>query len=455
MAPVSRTPTDAPPSHASQASAAGRPLGTTSAVLRFLAGSLAAIAVVVVGGYFALRSITIDEAERATRERVVVDGRLVQAAGLDDGVLRGDARSLARLDDVVQGQVLSGSVVRVKLWSRDGTILYSDEPRLIGRRFALGADELELFRSGGAEAELSDLGQPENVFERPEGRLLEAHTVIRTPNGTPVLFEIYERFSSVTSNAERLLRALAPPLLAGLLVLLLFQVPLAWGMARRLRRGHAERERLLAAAIASSAGERRRIAADLHDGVVQDLAGVAFGLAPLAEDARRRGDEQTAAALDDATEHLRQGVRDLRSLLVEIHPPTIAATGLHAAIDDLLSPLRAAGIATELRIDDALADGTRHDELVLRIAREGVRNAGEHAAASRVRVAVERPAAGGVRIVVADDGRGIAPGERERRQADDHVGLRLLEELVVGAGGVLAIAPGSAGGTVLRVELPA
>ena len=64
-------------------------------------GSLAAIAVVVVGGFFALRSVTVDEAERDTRERVEAEGRLVEAAGLTDGVLRGDRRALARLDDVV------------------------------------------------------------------------------------------------------------------------------------------------------------------------------------------------------------------------------------------------------------------------------------------------------------------------------------------------------------------
>jgi len=60
-------------------------------------------------------------------------------------------------------------------------------------------------------------------------------------------------------------------------VLLLFQVPLAWTLARRLQRGHREREELLANAVEASTQERRRIASGLHDGVVQDLAGVAFG----------------------------------------------------------------------------------------------------------------------------------------------------------------------------------
>jgi len=257
--------------------------------------------VVVVGGFFALRTVTTREAERNTRDQVQTQGRLVEASGLTDGVLRGDRRALERLDDVVLGQVLSPSIVRVKIWSQDGRVLYSDEPALIGKRFGLGADELALFRDGGAQAEISDLSKPENRYERQESKLLEAHTTIRTPNGTQVLFEIYQRFGSVSASAERLLRALAPPLLGGLLVLLAFQIPLAWQMARRLQRGHREREMLLTNAVEASSQERRRIAADLHDGVVQDLAGVAFGLAPLADDARRRGDDHESVVDRDAS----------------------------------------------------------------------------------------------------------------------------------------------------------
>src|SRR4051794_386460 len=121
------------------------PPRTSSAVLRFMLGSLVAIAVVVVGGYVALRSVTVRQAERDTRSRVELHGALVAAAGLSDGVLSGDRRAREKLDDLVAAQLLSPSVVRVKLWSRDGRILYSDEPAIIGKRFGLGAEERELF----------------------------------------------------------------------------------------------------------------------------------------------------------------------------------------------------------------------------------------------------------------------------------------------------------------------
>jgi signal transduction histidine kinase len=430
------------------------PPSTTSAVSRFLAGTVVALAVVVIGGFFALRSVTTNEAERNTREQVQAQGRLVESGGLTDGVLRGDRRSLQRLDDVVLGQVLSPSIVRVKLWSQDGRILYSDEPALIGRRFRLGEDELGLFRNGGAQAEVSDLTKPENRYERQESKLLEAHTTIRTPNGTQVLFEIYQRFGSVSASAERLLRALAPPLLGGLLVLLAFQIPLAWQMARRLQRGHREREVLLTNAIEASSQERRRIAADLHDGVVQDLAGVAFGLAPLADDAKRRGDEHEAVVLRDAISTLRQGQRGLRTLLVEIHPPSLDSAGLEVALSDLLSPLEAEGLATELHVDDVAAIGSARDALIYRVAREALRNVKAHAGASSVRLDVTRAAPGATRMVVADDGRGFAPGDREARGEAGHVGLTLLQDLVRQSGGSLDVRSTPGQGTTVELEVP-
>ncbi len=422
-------------------------------------GSLAAIAVIVVGGFFALRDVAIDEAVGDTRDRVLAEGRLVEAAGLRDGVVRGDAGDLRRLDDLVAAQVLGGSIVRVKLWTQDGRILYSDEPALIGKRYGLGEEELELFDTGGADAELSDLGEPENRYERPQGKLLEAHTMIRTPDGTPLLFEIYQRFSSVDASGARLLGALAPPLVGGLAVLLLFQVPLAWSMARRLQRGHRERERLLSSAVEASTQERRRIAADLHDGVVQDLAGVAFGLAPLAAGAQRRGDEDEAAVLREATGTLRQGVRDLRTLLLEIHPPDLESAGIRVALSDLLSPLQASGIATSLEVEDAPRDnGARfagHDTLVYRVAREAIRNAQAHGEPRAVSVAVTRPQPGRTRLVVSDDGSGFAAGDRRQRGAEGHIGLTLLEDIVAQAGGTLEVRSAPGAGTTVELELPA
>jgi signal transduction histidine kinase len=63
-----------------------------------------------------------------------------------------------------------------------------------------------------------------------------------------------------------------------LLVLELVQLPLAVALARRLQRAEQNRRRLLDLAVRASEAERRQIAADLHDGVVQDITGVTYVL---------------------------------------------------------------------------------------------------------------------------------------------------------------------------------
>jgi two-component system, NarL family, sensor kinase len=433
---------------------AGPPPRIGTAVARFMLGSLLAIAVVLIGGFLALRSVAVKEAVRDTRERVEAEGQLVQVAALSDGLLRGEAGSIAKLDDIVRQQVLGGSIVRVKIWSRDGTILYSDEHALVGRRYTLAADDRVLFDGAGADAELSDLSQPENRFERGQGKLLEAYSIVHTPNGTPLLFEIYQRFSSVSAGGHRLLRAEAPPLFGGLLVLLLFQVPLAWSLGRRLQRGHRDRAALLANAVEASAAERRRIASDLHDGVVQNVAGVAFGLAPLAQAAEQRGEHHQAAELRRSIAQLRQGVREMRTLLVEIHPPNLESIGLEAALHDLLSPLEAQGIATSLDIDVGAAGGDGDDALVYRVAREAIRNVQSHAEAESIHLALSQPSPVLTRLVVEDDGKGFASADRERAGADGHVGLALLEGLVKQAGGTLSMRSRPGAGATLTLELP-
>jgi signal transduction histidine kinase len=434
---------------------AGPPPRTGTAVARFMIGSVLAIAVVVIGGFVALRSVTTKEAVRDTKDRVAAEGRLLEGVGLDDGVLRGDPRAMAKLDAVVRSQILKGSIIRVKIWSRAGVVLYSDEPRIVGRRFALAADDRALFDTHNADAELSDLERPENQYERGHGRLLEAYSIIRTPNGTPLLFEIYQRFSSVTADGHRLLRAQAPPILGGLLVLMLFQVPLALSLSRRLQRGHRDRAMLLANAVDASAQERRRIASDLHDGVVQNVAGVAFGLAPLVQRAERRGDHEDAAELRRSIGQLRQGVRDMRTLLVEIHPPNLESVGLEAALHDLLSPLESRGIATTLAIDVGRASHGPADALIYRAAREAIRNVQAHAEARTIDVAVTRPAPGALRLVVSDDGKGFVTADKVRAGADGHLGLTLLDDLVAQAGGRLSVRSAPGAGTTVTLDWPA
>lgn len=414
------------------------------------AGLVAVVISALLGAWLVRRSAT-QEAIRDARIRSSTEGTAVVAPALEDGLIDGDPAAIAKVDDAVS-RMVDRDLVRVKVWSKDGRIVYSNEKRLIGARYGLDEEDREVLENGVVEAEVSDLTKPENRFERQYGKLLEVYRNLRTPSGEPVLFETYFRFSAVNQYSRELWQSFLPALLVGLLLLYLVQLPLAWRMARRIEEGQQQRERLLQRAIESSDAERRRIASDLHDGVVQGLAGASYSLAAAAERADAAGLPEVAGTVGRASADLRQWLRELRTLLVSITPPKLHEEGLGSALADLTSVLNARGVETELDVDDDLVLDHDAEALVYRAAQEAVRNVTTHAQASRVRIAVARDD-GKVRLEVEDNGTGFDVEERRQKAKEGHVGLSLLESLAAEAGGHLQVESVPGRGTTIRLEV--
>jgi signal transduction histidine kinase len=211
---------------------------------------------------------------------------------------------------------------------------------------------------------------------------------------------------------------------------------------------------LLQQAIEASDAERRRIAGDVHDGAVQDLAGISYSLAAAADRTAETTPEETAAALRSAADGTRKTMRELRTLLVDIYPPNLQTAGLEAAISDLLAPVTATGAEAHLDVQPDLRIAPEREALVFRSAQEVLRNVGEHAQASRVDVRVVRND-GRVVLQVDDDGVGFSKEQAKHRREEGHVGLRLLGDLVAAAGGELRVESKPSRGTHVRVEVPA
>jgi signal transduction histidine kinase len=425
-------------------------VSTTRLLLRYVVTAVVSLVVVALVTAFIARRIGTSQAiDDADRVAALTAGSTLEPA-LDDGIVTMDPASIERLDAVVRSQLIGGSLVRVKLWSGDGTIVYSDESRLIGQRFGLEDDELALLANGGTDAGLSDLSEPENRFEDSATELLEVYVPVHTPDGTPLLFEAYFRYNGVAEAGRRVWLRFAPVLLGGLVLVTLLQIPSAMTLARRLRRTQRQREALLRAAIESTDAERRRIATDLHDGVVQDLAGVAFSLGAAARETDVSGGD--GDKLRHASDEVRDAVRSLRSLLVEIYPPSLAESGLESALSDLAARVGARGIDTAVVVDDSVGeldqDTTR---LLYRTAQEGLRNVVAHADASRVDVTLARR--DGIAVLeVADDGAGIEGDDVPAPEG--HIGLKGLAGLASTMGASLMIDTTPGRGTTLRLEVP-
>jgi signal transduction histidine kinase len=199
------------------------------------AGSVAVIGLLL---SFQLRRVGEREASRATTREARLAGNAVVAPALDPGIL--------------------------------GRILYSGEPRLIGRRHPLDPDDRAAFETGGSQTDVSDLSRLENRFERGEGSVVESHLPIEGPNGEPLLFELDQHAAGLTADGRRLLERMPPSLRGGLLLLQLADFARARRAADRLRHVDRQRAALLRRAVDASDFERRRLAADLHDGVVHE-----------------------------------------------------------------------------------------------------------------------------------------------------------------------------------------
>jgi two-component system NarL family sensor kinase len=424
----------------------------SAAVAGFLVAGL--VVLVVVGVFLALaqRRTAVREAIREARSVTELEAQDVVGPVLTDAALT-PGPAYDALDAVVRERVLGAHIVRVKIWDATGHIVYSDDHGLIGRQFRLPADELAALHSANRTvAEVTDLEEAENRDERAFGKLLQVYLGVRTPAGTPLLFETYQPYGGITTASRRMWSAALPVLLGGLVLLYLVQAPLAYRMATRLRAAQEQREQLLLSALGASDKERRRIAADLHDGIVQGLAGASYTLSAAADKARGTGAGALADTVSQAAMDLRRWVRELRSLVVTITPPALQEQGLSASLSDLASTLESRGISVHVEVPAGVDLDDATESLVYRVAQEAVRNVVRHADATRVQLCL-RQSGHRLELEVSDNGRGIdvtATGARSRGS----VGLELLRALVAEHDGTLTVGPAPAGGTRLMMELP-
>lgn len=423
-------------------------------VLRFVLSGLVAVVLVSVITAQVSRNVAVDIAIAEALDRSIDGARRVAEPVLFDSVIDGDPAALARVDEAIRSEMSSTSLVSVNVWTGDGTIVYSTEPRLIGEQFDLHDDQVAIFRGSDPLAEVTDPAAPENRFEADE-KLLEVYVLSSTQEGTPLLYEAYYRYSGVTTMGRQISRRFAPVALGAVLVVELVQIPLAIRLARRLRSGQLRHERLIGHAMAASDAERRRIADGLHVGALQELVGSSMSLA-----AASRTADGADPCLDAASAGVRESVKSLRSLLVDISPADVASGDLETAFAQLLERLDGHGVATDLVVvSDGTLLGPNTTSLLYRTAQELVRDVLGDGTASSVRFEL-RVQNGSVEFAAVDnravddcvtESATVAPDDA--RAAGPTVATA-LSDLIHDAGGQLTTTRGVTFGRWTRVELP-
>lgn len=219
-----------------------------------------------------------------------------------------------------------------------------------------------------------------------------------------------------------------------------------------------EREELLQRAVDASEAERRRIARDLHDGVVQNLAGMAFTLTATASGIREQeavnGNADVLEVLEQSAEETRSAMKDLRTLIIEIAPPTLRREGLHAALLEVLRTIKSGGTKTRLELPSNMRLRQDRASLIFRVAQEVLRNVAAHAEATHVSVVLREIDKMAV-LRITDDGKGFSAEDVARRRAEGHVGTNAIVELAEEAGGTLDIESQPGKGTRVTLRVPA
>ncbi|MGZ4317193.1 MAG: PAS domain-containing sensor histidine kinase [Gaiellaceae bacterium] len=212
-----------------------------------------------------------------------------------------------------------------------------------------------------------------------------------------------------------------------------------------------ERLKLLARTVEVSEEERRRIAADLHDGPIQKITATALTIDLLVAHLARGKDDVEALARK-ARDQLTGEITSLRRMMAELLPPILGERGIAAAISggaaELLQP------KTSYTVHDrtaAIRFAPDVETVVHRIAREALVNVQKHARATRVEVDIDH-VGDNLQVRIADDGVGFDPGAID--SGTDHFGLRSMRERVESLAGALHIVSGPGVGTRIEATIP-
>src|SRR5580700_9438910 len=220
-----------------------------------------------------------------------------------------------------------------------------------------------------------------------------------------------------------------------------------------------EEKRLMQKAAEASEAERMRIARDLHDGVVKNLAGMALTLSAEASQlkGRRTGDEDEKAALlellESSATETRGAMKDLRTLIIDLVPPTFRREGLEGALLEVLRDMKRKGTNTELDLPPNLRLREDRGQLIFRVAQEILRNVSAHADAKNLKVEFTTDDGSAI-LSIEDDGKGFSDRDLDRRRAEGHLGTVAIVELAEEAGGTLTIDSERGRGTLVVLTLP-
>lgn len=201
--------------------------------------------------------------------------------------------------------------------------------------------------------------------------------------------------------------------------------------------------------------ERKHLARELHDQIIQDLLGINYELEEL------ETGSDAGPVIIDRMFHVREGIRELvvnlRQICGSLRPPTIDSLGLGSAIHSYCHDWsERTGIEVQLSLDNNLGRLPESTELsIYRIIQEGLNNVWRHARAKKVSIKLIHTTPRTLRIILQDDGQGIPESfDVKELTGEGHFGISGISERVALLGGRMHFQNPKEGGAQLLVEIP-
>jgi signal transduction histidine kinase len=388
--------------------------------------------------------------------RVGIQSQLTQE-DLDRGISPARRRLL---DTGVYGGATDAVIARIKVWNHARTIVYSDDPALVGQT-AREQEDLDEAFGGGTHAEIvdaDDAGQDAGyaTLLAIHGELLEVYVPIWFPDrARPAgVFELYLPWRPVAAQIAKDTRMLYLVLGGGLALLYAALFRIVAHASADLQRQVRHNAHLVRRLIQTSEEERARLAAELHDGPVQGLSALGYELHRIVRRVDPTAEADTSAMLDDVQRQLGTEVRRLRTVMTELRPAALDEQGLAAALRDHAASFASqTGLPCEVDIAFEGRLAPEHETILFRVAQEALANIAKHAKAATTRVVLD-DRDHGVTLTVADDGIGFAPERIAAFAKQGHFGLVGMRERVEMAGGRWSVRSAPGGGTTVTATLP-
>jgi PAS domain S-box-containing protein len=225
-----------------------------------------------------------------------------------------------------------------------------------------------------------------------------------------------------------------------------------------LRASQTELRRLAAQHLTIQETERRRIAADLHDGLGQSLSLVKLGIQEALRQMGAGVQQKTIESVKQLIPKVEGALNDLHRVAMDLRPSTLDDLGILPTLSWFVREFEGANLSTRIEKHISVSEKDVPEPLkiaIFRILQEAVNNAVKHSFADRIKVSLHN---GGevLAFTIEDDGIGFDPGSlASRGDATRGLGMQSMKERAELSGGTYAVTSAAGQGTKVCVWWPA